>query len=234
MVEASVQASKRQPDMMRRMFAEISDPERVRPLGEALRFLAGIKEVGGKPFDWNELYVATTTPGQALRRPFGRLAGGELFDAAGRPPACRLDCRPSRSTQRGAPVSFVATGLRGQAPTPVAAKTEPPPRAMSIRCGHAGIGRGELRLTGASADVAAIPLLYPSPDYAALIVRGSTSWRSPRQRSSAASVPRLAMSRATSANSRRRARSSRCPMTMAQPARASSTGASGRVKGHFL
>ncbi|WP_186002500.1 Fic family protein [Mycobacterium sp. KBS0706] len=126
MIEASVQASKRQPDMMRRMFAEISDPERVRPLGEALRFLAGIKEVGGKPFDWNELYVATTTPGQ---RYDGRLVGwqGENF-------LMRQDghlfvgwtADLPESAQRGAPVSFVASGLRGQAPAHGAAKTEPP------------------------------------------------------------------------------------------------------------
>lgn len=125
MIEASVQASKRRPDMMRRMFAEISEPERVRPLGEALRFLAGIKEVGGKPFDWNELYVATTTPGQ---RYDGRLVGwqGENF-------LMRQDghlfvgwtADLPESAQRGAPVSFVASGLRGQAPAHGAAKTEP-------------------------------------------------------------------------------------------------------------
>ena len=64
MIEASVRAARSQPDMMRRMFNEISNPERVRPLREAIAFLSEQK------FNWNERYLATTEPGRLYKGTF--------------------------------------------------------------------------------------------------------------------------------------------------------------------
>ena len=64
MLEASIRASQGHKDMMRRLFNEISDPQRVEPLREAVRFLTDQK------FDWNERYVATTEPGRLYKGTF--------------------------------------------------------------------------------------------------------------------------------------------------------------------
>ena len=64
MLEASVQASQGQKGMMRRMFSEISDPQRVEPLREAIRFLNEQK------FDWNDRYLATTEHGRLYKGTF--------------------------------------------------------------------------------------------------------------------------------------------------------------------
>lgn len=72
MIEASVQASQGQYDMMRRLLNEISDPKRAAPLQEAIRFLES------QLFDWNEHYLATTEPERLYEGTFiGQ--GGEHF-----------------------------------------------------------------------------------------------------------------------------------------------------------
>ena len=58
MIEASIQASRGERDMMRRMLNKIGDAERVQPLREAVAFLEA------QDFDWNDRYLATTEPGR--------------------------------------------------------------------------------------------------------------------------------------------------------------------------
>lgn len=72
MVQASVESMAGKPDMMIRMFDEITDSERIQPLRRAIAFLDRQK------FKWNDTYIATTTPGQNYS---GRLVGrdGKAF-----------------------------------------------------------------------------------------------------------------------------------------------------------
>jgi hypothetical protein len=72
MVRASVESMAGKPDMMIRMFDEITDSERIQPLRRAIAFLDRQK------FKWNDTYIATTTPGQNYS---GRLVGrdGKAF-----------------------------------------------------------------------------------------------------------------------------------------------------------
>lgn len=58
MTEASIQAGRGEPDLMRRLFREISDPARVRPLRDAIRFFEAHR------YDWHSRYLATTEPGR--------------------------------------------------------------------------------------------------------------------------------------------------------------------------
>lgn len=72
MILASIEASQGQRDMMRRLVNEISDPERVAPMREAISFLES------ESFNWNERYLATTEPGRLYEGTFvGQ--GGEHF-----------------------------------------------------------------------------------------------------------------------------------------------------------
>ena len=52
--------------MMIRLFQEITDDKRIRPLRRAIEFLAANR------FPWNTVYLATATPGQKYA---GRLVG---------------------------------------------------------------------------------------------------------------------------------------------------------------
>jgi len=58
--------------MVIRMFEEITDASRIQPLHRAISFLSGVK------FNWNETYIATTTPDESYT---GRLVGrdGQFF-----------------------------------------------------------------------------------------------------------------------------------------------------------
>ena len=73
MIEASVQASQGQRGMMRRMMNEISDPERVQPLKEAITFLEA------QDFDWNDRYLATTEPGRVYEGAFVGQGGAHFM-----------------------------------------------------------------------------------------------------------------------------------------------------------
>jgi cell filamentation protein len=58
MIQASIESSAGRPEMMHRLFDEISDPLRVAKLETATSFL----DQSG--FNWNDRYIATTMPGQ--------------------------------------------------------------------------------------------------------------------------------------------------------------------------
>jgi cell filamentation protein len=66
MVRASILSTQGDSTMMIRLFHEIGDPDRVKPLRRAIAFL----EANG--FKWNDIYIATTTRGQPYS---GRLVG---------------------------------------------------------------------------------------------------------------------------------------------------------------
>jgi cell filamentation protein, protein adenylyltransferase len=72
MIQASIEANGGNLGMMTRLFDEITDAERVQPLGRAIAFLSREK------FNWNDAYVATTTRGESYE---GKLVGrdGEAF-----------------------------------------------------------------------------------------------------------------------------------------------------------
>ena len=66
MMRASILSTQGDSSMMIRLFQEITDADRVKPLRRAIAFL----EANG--FKWNDIYIATTTPGQTYS---GRLVG---------------------------------------------------------------------------------------------------------------------------------------------------------------
>lgn len=72
MVEASIRASRDDLAMMTRLFQEILDADRIKPLRRAIEFLDANR------FPWNVNYLATTTAGQTYA---GKLAGrdGDRF-----------------------------------------------------------------------------------------------------------------------------------------------------------
>jgi cell filamentation protein len=61
MAAASVAGLRGDPDPMKGLFREIMDPDRVRALRQAVRFLSGTK------LAWNDLYLATTAAGARYR-----------------------------------------------------------------------------------------------------------------------------------------------------------------------
>jgi len=66
MIRASILSMAGDSAMMIRLFQEITDSERIRPLRRAIEFLAANR------FPWNTTYLATATPGQAY---VGKLVG---------------------------------------------------------------------------------------------------------------------------------------------------------------
>ena len=72
MIRASIAANHGKLAMLVRMFEEITDEKRIQPLRRAIEFLTREK------FNWNDVYIATTTPGQAYS---GKLVGrdGDAF-----------------------------------------------------------------------------------------------------------------------------------------------------------
>jgi cell filamentation protein len=72
MIQASIEANNGNLGMLARMFEEITDARRIEPLRRAIAFLSREK------FNWNDTYVATTTPGEHY---VGKLVGrdGEAF-----------------------------------------------------------------------------------------------------------------------------------------------------------
>ncbi|WNL48589.1 Fic family protein (plasmid) [Dyella sp. BiH032] len=68
MVSASIAATRGNLEPMQRMFDELSDPTRARPLGIAADFLEQNRAALGA--DWREHYLSTTTPGQDYRGDF--------------------------------------------------------------------------------------------------------------------------------------------------------------------
>lgn len=66
MIRASILSTAGDSTMMIRLFQEITDPARIRPLRRAIEFLAANR------FPWNTTYLATATPGQVYA---GKLVG---------------------------------------------------------------------------------------------------------------------------------------------------------------
>jgi cell filamentation protein len=66
MIQASIQANNGNLGMMTRMFEEITNADRIQPLLRAIAFLSHEK------FNWNDIYIATTTAGQSYS---GKLVG---------------------------------------------------------------------------------------------------------------------------------------------------------------
>jgi cell filamentation protein len=66
MIRASILSTAGDSTMMIRLFQEITDPERIRPLSRAIEFLAANR------FAWNTTYLATATAGQEYS---GKLVG---------------------------------------------------------------------------------------------------------------------------------------------------------------
>lgn len=74
MIQASIAAHERNDtSMMRRMFDEISDPERVALLRDSIAALERLK------FDWNNRYVATITPGHSVELVLVGVAGDQFM-----------------------------------------------------------------------------------------------------------------------------------------------------------
>jgi cell filamentation protein len=74
MIQASIAAHERDDtSMMRRMFDEISDPERVALLRDSIAALERLK------FDWNNRYVATITPGHSVELILAGVAGDRFM-----------------------------------------------------------------------------------------------------------------------------------------------------------
>ena len=77
MVSISISGSRGDPEPARRMFSELLDPERRDALLIATRFLES-QHLKGSPVNWNDRYVATTTPGQTYSGIYAG-AGGRNF-----------------------------------------------------------------------------------------------------------------------------------------------------------
>jgi cell filamentation protein len=78
MTQASIAAHEQcDPSMMRRMFDEISDPERTAMLRKSIAALEKLN------FNWNERYVATLTPGHTVDLVFAGVAGDQFMARTG-------------------------------------------------------------------------------------------------------------------------------------------------------
>lgn len=77
MLVASIAGSEGDPGPVARMFADVTDPERIQALGKAVRYL------GQKLPHWNDLYVATTVEGQHYT--------GQVFAVGGQDFMMRVD-----------------------------------------------------------------------------------------------------------------------------------------------
>jgi len=68
LIQASVFSASGDLAMMDRLMDEITDTERIQPLIKVIRFLESQR------FNWNDVYIATTTPGQTYT---GKFAGSD-------------------------------------------------------------------------------------------------------------------------------------------------------------
>ncbi len=73
LVQASILSTNGDIAMMVRLMDEITDPERIEPLVKVIRHL----ERG--QFNWNDVYVATTTPGRSYAGTFAGSDGANFF-----------------------------------------------------------------------------------------------------------------------------------------------------------
>ena len=74
MIQASIEGNEKgDPDMMRRLFQEISDPVRVAALNKAITFL---QQHG---FAWNDRYIATSEPDHKIDARLASVAGDQFM-----------------------------------------------------------------------------------------------------------------------------------------------------------
>jgi cell filamentation protein len=74
MIQASIEGNENgDPSMMRRLFTEITDPERVAALTKAI---AALEEHG---FAWNDRYIATAEPGHKVEVQLAGIAGDQFM-----------------------------------------------------------------------------------------------------------------------------------------------------------
>jgi cell filamentation protein len=73
MIQASIESSAGRSEMMRRIFGEILDSERIAKLEKAINFLTR------QGFNWNDRYIATTTPGQHYEGVLVGRAGADVM-----------------------------------------------------------------------------------------------------------------------------------------------------------
>jgi len=73
LVQASILSASRDYDMMNRLMDEITDTERIQPLKKVIEHLQK------NNFNWNEVYLATTTPGQSYTGTFAEADGANFF-----------------------------------------------------------------------------------------------------------------------------------------------------------
>jgi cell filamentation protein len=85
MTQASIAAhEENDPSMMRRMFAEISDPARAALLREGIEklqtaFGRDAQRTGKTPVHWNDHYLATLAPGHSVELVFAGVAGDQFM-----------------------------------------------------------------------------------------------------------------------------------------------------------
>jgi len=72
-VQASILSANGDVDMMVRLMDEITDTERIQPLAKVIDHLKR------NDFKWNDIYVATTTPGQQYTGTFAGTDGNNFF-----------------------------------------------------------------------------------------------------------------------------------------------------------
>ncbi len=73
LVQASILSASGNVDMMVRLMDEITDTERIQPLAKVIDHLKR------NDFKWNDVYVATTTPGQQYAGTFAGADGSNFF-----------------------------------------------------------------------------------------------------------------------------------------------------------
>ena len=73
LVMASIASAHGDMSMMQRMMDEITDTERIQPLKKLIGFF------DKNNYEWNDRYIATTTPGQEYRGTFAQTAGKDFF-----------------------------------------------------------------------------------------------------------------------------------------------------------
>ena len=73
LVQASIVSANGDMDMMARLMDEITDTERIQPLAKVIDHLER------SDFKWNDLYIATTTPGKEYTGTFAGTDGGNFF-----------------------------------------------------------------------------------------------------------------------------------------------------------
>jgi cell filamentation protein len=73
LIQASIVSAKGDITMMERLLDEITDMERIQPLSKVISLF----DKNG--FNWNDIYLATTTSGQTYARTFAGSDGANFF-----------------------------------------------------------------------------------------------------------------------------------------------------------